>query len=192
MRSLPCNSMLKSSCLLHMHPLVPKVTSSQPSPSEKSQFSNMICTGFACPSFSTICSLSWWTCRVSEENWPSYWHLWCCITCWAPAAPLCSSYTGPCLAHSSCRQRTHSPSPSPGVRLQAGVCRRRVQTCAPALCSLKEQSLHPKSKQIVSLKLEGIKRKLLPLIKGLWFDPNHREFWFLILLFISDGKSATN
>lgn len=138
MRSLPCNSMQKSCyLLLHMHPLVPKVTSSQPLPSEKSRFSNMISTGFACPSFSTIWGWSWWTCRVSEKNWPFYWHLWCCITCWALAAPLCNSYTDPCPAHSSCRQGAHFPSPSPGGRLQTGMCRRRVQTCAPALCSLK-------------------------------------------------------
>lgn len=66
--SLPCNSRQKSSYSLHMHPLVPKVTSSQPSLSEKSQFSNMISIGFACPSFSTIWSLSWWNLQGVREE----------------------------------------------------------------------------------------------------------------------------
>lgn len=163
MRSQPCNSMQKSFYSLHIHPSVPKVRSSQPSPSEKSPFSNMISTGFACPSFSTMWGLSWWTCRVSEKIGPSFWHRRCCITCWARAAPLCSSYTDPCPAHPSCRQGAHFPSPSPGGRLQTGLRRRRMQTCAPALHSLKGAEPASQEQADRHIKLEEIQRKLLPL-----------------------------
>lgn len=121
MSSQPCNcmQMSKSSCSFPMHLLVPEVTSSQPSPSGKSPFPNLISTGSACPFFSTPWGLGCWSCGVSEKIQSPFWHPWCYAICWRPAGPMCGN-TDPPPAHPSCREGARLPWPqaqqgAPGV-----------------------------------------------------------------------------
>lgn len=182
--------MQKSSCLLHMHPSVPKVTSSQLSPSV-SIFQHDK-PRHCLPLFQYNLGLE----LVMQQGVRGDLTFFLVSLMGAYPAELlqllCAAPTQTLAQHTPpAGKEPISPAP-----VLVGGYRQECagEKCKPVLqpsAAWKEQSVHPESNQVVSIKLEE-NRKLLPLIKGLWFDPNHKEFWFLILLFICDGKSATN